>query len=56
MKMKDFAMTIWNMPSGDFAFAVTIAVIALVVIKQIFTEMNISRMIRMSKKTLTAVA
>lgn len=47
--MKDFAMTVWNMPSGEFVLWSLVLFVAVGVVRYLATELQLSRMKRMAR-------
>jgi len=47
--MKDFAMTVWNMPSGEFILWTLVLLCAVGIVRYLATEIQLSRMQRMAR-------
>jgi Flp pilus assembly protein TadB len=50
--MKDFAMTVWNMPSGEFVLWALVLLGAAGVVRYLATELQISRMKSMARNNI----
>jgi len=49
MKMKDFAMMVWNMPSDEFGGYLLIGAFALFVVYETVIEINTNRIKRFNR-------
>lgn len=47
--MKDFAMTVWEMPAGEFTLSALIVIFGAMVVRQLLIEINTNRIKRFNR-------